>query len=141
MLQIWQKIENMTGSEITQLWSFTTFGAFCRCQKISQVGMNSYRTTHISNFMAIAWNLCDLQCFKNRKIWQIYAIFRFFAFLGNFEFLPWLQIFEMTLETLSIDWLHLYHNIFSFIWSQIFQKLQTRIWRFRDFRNNFAKIT
>ena len=67
--------------------------------------MNSYRTTHISNFVAIAWNLCDLQCFKNRKIWQICAIFRFFAFLGNFEFLPWLQIFEMTLETFSIDWI------------------------------------
>ena len=89
--------------------------------------------------MAIAWNLCEIQWFKNRKIWQISAIFRFFAFLGNFEFLPWLQIYEMTPETLFIDWLHLDHYILSFIWSQIFQKLQTRICRFRDFRNNFAK--
>ena len=66
------KIGKITRFKILQFWSFITFGTFRQWQSNSQVVKNSYRSTYIRNFMTIAWNLWDLQCFKygkKSKIW------------------------------------------------------------------------
>jgi hypothetical protein len=66
-------------------------------------------------------------------------IFPFLTFLGNFEFLPWLQIFIILFQNYPTTQFTLVTSILSFTRSQAVTELQVKLHNFCSFCNDFGK--